>query len=270
MPCEHAGVAAGQLAGVQRDRRDRPLVDADLDAAADERWVEAVGRWCRSAGADPAAPSSSSVWPCQASTAAATPSPRAPRRAGRRAGPAGSCACARWPCSPSRQADLGSRARWRTGGPAQSWSPGSPAAARPRPWPAGRRARRSASRLELPADRGERLARATVVAVDAGLPVPDQRRRQTAEALQAAGDPGQQVFCLLRDEQFGQGRTGGPTTALRGRSTRRLGHDGPLRNALLARHRSLARVPAFYGKGQLPRNRLRRDLQLAARFRAGG
>jgi hypothetical protein len=39
------------------------------------------------------------------------------------------------------------------------------------------------------------------VAVDAGLAVPDQNLRQTAQALQAAGDPGQQIMRLTREDQ---------------------------------------------------------------------
>jgi len=58
--------------------------------------------------------------------------------------------------------------------------------------------------LQLAAERGKRLGRPAAMAVDAGLAVPDQRPRQAAQALQAAGDPGEQVLGLPggRDHGF--------------------------------------------------------------------
>jgi hypothetical protein len=47
----------------------------------------------------------------------------------------------------------------------------------------------------------KRLRWPPAVVVDAGLPVPDQRARQPTEALQAPGDPGQQVVALRREHQ---------------------------------------------------------------------
>jgi hypothetical protein len=54
---------------------------------------------------------------------------------------------------------------------------------------------------QLAAERRERLRRPAVAAMDARLAIPDQRLRQAAQALQAAGDPGEQVLALRREDQ---------------------------------------------------------------------
>src|SRR4051794_27984388 len=75
---------------------------------------------------------------------------------------------------------------------------------------------------QLPAERSELLARAPVVAVDAGLAVPDQRVGQAAELPQAATDTGQQVELLLGEHQ----RAGAGTRVAKAR------HDHPRRAPL--------------------------------------
>jgi len=54
---------------------------------------------------------------------------------------------------------------------------------------------------QLAAEGGKRVARPAIAAVNAGLTVPDQRLRQAPEPLQAAGDPGEQVLGLAREDQ---------------------------------------------------------------------
>jgi len=54
---------------------------------------------------------------------------------------------------------------------------------------------------QLPAERGELHGRAAVVAVNAGLAVPDQRFGQPAELPQTASDPAQQICGLLAEDQ---------------------------------------------------------------------
>src|SRR5215207_5456390 len=54
---------------------------------------------------------------------------------------------------------------------------------------------------QLAAERGELLARAAAVAVDAGLTVPDQRLRQRPTRPQTARDPRQQIRRLFSEDQ---------------------------------------------------------------------
>lgn len=51
--------------------------------------------------------------------------------------------------------------------------------------------------LQLPAERSERLARAAGVAVDAGLAIPNELRRQCPQARQAARDAREQILSSL-------------------------------------------------------------------------
>ena len=53
------------------------------------------------------------------------------------------------------------------------------------------------SDFQLPAERGERLRRSTLVAVDAGLPIPNELLRKRAESLEVARDSGEQILSLL-------------------------------------------------------------------------
>ena len=118
---EAALVAAGELAGVQRDRQDLGRRDADLDAPADQRRGPASSRRCRSAGADRAGPAAPSADRCPAAWPAAAPSPRVPRAAGRPVGSAASCDDGRSRARRTRcRAAAGSRARSRTPGRARS------------------------------------------------------------------------------------------------------------------------------------------------------
>ena len=59
---------------------------------------------------------------------------------------------------------------------------------------------------QLATERGERFRRPAAVAVDAGLPIPDQRLGQRAEPLHAAGDAGEQVLGLLAEHQHARAR----------------------------------------------------------------
>ena len=89
---EHALVPAGELAGVQRDRDDLPLGDADLDAPADQVRVQRVVVGVERGRAGRAAPGPPSDDPGPAPARAAAASPPAPRSAGRSAARAASCA----------------------------------------------------------------------------------------------------------------------------------------------------------------------------------
>ena len=93
---EHPRVPRGQLAGVEHDRGDLGLGDADLDAPARQAAGRASSRWCQSAGRDRPGPGSPSAGR-DPGTPAAPPSPRARSAAGRPGARAASCACARWP-----------------------------------------------------------------------------------------------------------------------------------------------------------------------------
>ena len=55
--------------------------------------------------------------------------------------------------------------------------------------------------LQLAAERGERLARATVVGVDARLAIPNEQLGQRAERPEAAADAEEEVLGLLREDQ---------------------------------------------------------------------
>jgi hypothetical protein len=55
--------------------------------------------------------------------------------------------------------------------------------------------------LQLAAEGGERLGRPAAVGVQAGLAVPDEQFGEAAERPEAAGDAGEQVFGLLREDQ---------------------------------------------------------------------
>src|SRR5712691_6056262 len=57
------------------------------------------------------------------------------------------------------------------------------------------------SDLQLATQRRELAGRASAVAVDAGLAIPDQRLRQGAQRPQAASDPPEQIRCLLGEHQ---------------------------------------------------------------------
>ena len=112
---ERPRVAAGELAGVQRDREDLALADARPRRGGRPAAGPASSRRCRSAGRDPAGRAAPSAGRCPAPSRAAAPSPRAPRSAGRSAGSAASCASAGSPARRTRRrAAAGSRARWRT------------------------------------------------------------------------------------------------------------------------------------------------------------
>ena len=78
-------VAAGQLAGVQRDRRHFALVDDHLDPAADQPGIQLVVVGVDAQIGIGRRPGPSSAGPCRASPPAAAPAAR--RRAGRPAGP---------------------------------------------------------------------------------------------------------------------------------------------------------------------------------------
>ena len=196
-------MAAGELAGVQRDREDLAPGDARLDALADQArvrravaGVEAQMRIRR----DPEHPATVGVRP---GLPAALPSPGVPRAAGRPGDNAASC-------------DGGTFARSVNHVSSCSWKSRSFANARPgsklRSMKSCRRsttplacgsagAQNCQSTLQLPAERGELLARAAAVAVDAGLAVPDQRLGQRAQGPQTARDPRQQVRRLFREDQ---------------------------------------------------------------------
>src|SRR5205085_3093931 len=55
--------------------------------------------------------------------------------------------------------------------------------------------------LQLAAERGERLRRPAGMAVDARLAIPDQLLRQRPQPDQAAGDPSEQIFGLLAEDE---------------------------------------------------------------------
>ena len=108
-------VPAGELAGVQRDREDLRVADADLDAPADQAGIERVVAGVKAqirVGRDPESPSAGRR---RAARPAAAPSPRA-RRASRSTGRARSVLCVRalTRSRTRRRAGPGSRARSRT------------------------------------------------------------------------------------------------------------------------------------------------------------
>ena len=73
VPRKDAAVPAGDLAGVQRDRRDLALIDASPRRAGRPARDRASSRWCRRADRDRARPASPTVWRSRASPPAAAP-----------------------------------------------------------------------------------------------------------------------------------------------------------------------------------------------------
>ena len=197
---EHARVAAGELAGVQRDRRDLGLRDAHLDAAADQARVQrvvvtvkaqvglggharhepavAVGHRRRQAAHQrvlfgEALSDDRARGPVHARVDAITPAVELDLEVERVREPPAGLEVAMQKAVAALQRPLGL------------------AVARVEDHPAQR---------ELPAEREERLGRAAPRR-DRALAIPDQLARQRPEPLQAAAHPERDVRELLREHQ---------------------------------------------------------------------